>query len=239
VDLYPAIDLRGGRVVRLSQGEAARETSYHTDPVAQAEQFVADGARWLHVVDLDRAFGTGDNLTVIRSIVSGVGGQTSIQVGGGIRSLEALTAVLELGVSRAVLGTAVVTDPALVPSALRAVGENRLAVGLDTKGGYIAIRGWVETTPFSALDICRRVLDAGMKTIIYTDVARDGMLAGPDLEGACELKALGAAVIVSGGVGSLTDLMAAKPLGLAGVIVGRALYEGKIQVRQALNLLRQ
>lgn len=239
MDLYPAIDLRGGRVVRLSQGEAARETSYHADPVAQAEQFVADGARWLHVVDLDRAFGTGDNLTVIQSIVSRVGGQTGVQVGGGIRSLEALTAVLELGVRRAVLGTAVVTDPALVPRALQAVGEKRLAVGLDTKGGYIAIRGWVETTPFSAVDICRRVLDAGMQTIIYTDVGRDGMLAGPDLEGARELKALGAAVILSGGVGSLTDLMAAKPLGLAGVIVGRALYEGKIQVRQALNLLRQ
>jgi phosphoribosylformimino-5-aminoimidazole carboxamide ribotide isomerase len=234
VDLYPAIDLRAGRVVRLSQGEAARETSYHDDPVAQAERFVSAGAHWLHVVDLDRAFGTGDNLALIGTIASRMAGRVRVQVGGGVRSLDALRAVLELGVTRAVLGTAAVTDPALVASALAAAGSERVAIGLDTKAGRVAIRGWVETTELLAEDVCRRVLAEGARTIIYTDVSRDGMLSGPDLAGASRLKALGAAVIASGGVSSLADLRAVEAAGLAGAIVGRALYEGRFTVEEAL-----
>jgi phosphoribosylformimino-5-aminoimidazole carboxamide ribotide isomerase len=232
--LYPAIDLRAGRVVRLSQGEAARETSYHDDPVAQAEQFVSAGARWLHVVDLDRAFGTGDNLALIGTIASRMAGRVRVQVGGGVRSLDALRAVLELGVTRAVLGTAAVTDPALVAGALAAAGSEQVAIGLDTKAGRVAIRGWVETTELLAEDVCRRVLAEGARTIIYTDVSRDGMLSGPDLAGAARLKALGAAVIASGGVASLADLRAVEAAGLAGAIVGRALYEGRFTVEEAL-----
>ncbi|MBK7348904.1 MAG: 1-(5-phosphoribosyl)-5-[(5-phosphoribosylamino)methylideneamino]imidazole-4-carboxamide isomerase [Gemmatimonadetes bacterium] len=237
MELYPAIDVRGGRVVRLSQGEAARETSYGTDPVAQAEQFVADGARWLHVVDLDRAFGTGDNLPVLARLAAALGRQVRIQVGGGLRSLEALRTVLDLGVTRGVLGTAAVTVPALVPQAVAAVGAERVAVGLDTKEGRVAIRGWVETTPLLATDVCRRVVAEGIHTIIYTDVSRDGMLSGPDLDGARALQALGAGVIASGGVASVADLRAAREAGLAGAIAGRAIYEGRFTVAAALAAL--
>lgn len=237
MELYPAIDVRGGRVVRLSQGEAARETSYGTDPVAQAEQFVAEGARWLHVVDLDRAFGTGDNLPVLARLAAALGRQVRIQVGGGLRSLEALRTVLDLGVTRGVLGTAAVTVPALVPQAVAAVGAERVAVGLDTKEGRVAIRGWVETTPLLATDVCRRVVAEGIHTIIYTDVSRDGMLSGPDLDGARALQALGAGVIASGGVASVADLCAAREAGLAGAIAGRAIYEGRFTVAAALAAL--
>ena len=237
MELYPAIDVRGGRVVRLSQGEAARETSYGTDPVAQAEQFVAEGARWLHVVDLDRAFGTGDNLPVLARLAAALGRQVRIQVGGGLRSLEALRTVLDLGVTRGVLGTAAVTVPALVPQAVAAVGAERVAVGLDTKEGRVAIRGWVETTPLLATIVCRRVVAEGIHTIIYTDVSRDGMLSGPDLDGARTLQALGAGVIASGGVASVADLCAAREAGLAGAIAGRAIYEGRFTVAAALAAL--
>lgn len=236
MDLFPAIDLRGGKVVRLAQGEAGRETRYHDDPVAQAEQFVAAGARWIHVVDLDRAFGTGENLETIGRIASTVGTRVRIQVGGGIRSLEALDTVLSLGVTRAVLGTAAVTDPALVPAAIQAAGSERVVIGLDTKKGMVAIRGWVETTELRVDQVCRRVLGEGAKTIVYTDVARDGMLTGPDIEGAKVLTGMGAQVIASGGVSSLEDLRQVKHAGLAGAIVGRALYEGKFNLNEALDI---
>lgn len=238
MDLFPAIDIRGGRVVRLAQGEAGRETRYHDDPVAQAEAFLAAGARWIHVVDLDRAFGTGDNLAPIRAIASGLGARVKIQAGGGIRSLEALTAVLDLGVTRAVLGTAAVTDPALVPSALAQAGADRVVIGLDAKRGMVAIRGWVETTDLRVDEVCRRVLRDGARTVVYTDVARDGMLAGPDLEGAKALTALGASVIASGGVSSLEDLRAVKEANLAGAIVGRALYDGRFTLVEALETIK-
>lgn len=234
MDLFPAIDIRAGRVVRLSQGEPSRETSYHDDPVAQAERFVAAGTRWIHVVDLDRAFGTGENLAVIRAIGARVRDRVHVQVGGGIRSLEALRTVLDLGVARAVLGTAAVTDPALVAGALALAGSERVAIGLDTKAGYVAIRGWVETTETRAEDLCRRVLREGARTIIYTDVNRDGMLTGPDLDGAKQLMQLGAQVIASGGVSSLADLRDVRVAGLAGAIVGRALYEGNFSIEEAL-----
>jgi phosphoribosylformimino-5-aminoimidazole carboxamide ribotide isomerase len=237
VHLYPAIDLRSGRVVRLAQGEAARETRYHDDPVAQAERFVAAGARWIHLVDLDRAFGTGDNGEVLRAVASRLGGQAQLQVGGGIRSLDALKAVLDLGVARAVLGTAAVTDPALVPRALAHAGSGRLAIGLDARAGNVVIRGWVEATDLRAVDVCRRVLAEGARTVVYTDVARDGMLTGPDVAGATALQALGAEVIASGGVATVDDLRAVRAAGLAGAIVGRAIYEGRFTVAEALQAI--
>lgn len=237
MDLFPAIDIRGGRVVRLSQGEADREKAYSSDPVAQAEQFVADGARWIHVVDLDRAFGTGDNLAILRSIVQRVSGRVQVQTGGGIRNLDALKAVLELGVTRAVLGTATVTDPELVPGAIKAAGPDGVVIGLDAKDGKVAIRGWVEKTDLLVEDVCRRVLTQGARHVVYTDVGRDGMLNGPDIDGALRLKALGASVIASGGVGSLDDLRAVRRADLAGAIVGRAIYEGKFSVPEALQVL--
>jgi phosphoribosylformimino-5-aminoimidazole carboxamide ribotide isomerase len=235
VHLYPAIDLRGGRVVRLAQGEAARETRYHDDPVALAEEFTHAGAQWLHLVDLDRAFGTGDNLGTVRAVAALLGRRVRIQVGGGLRSLDALQAVLDLGVQRAVLGTAAVTDPALVPAALARAGAERLAIGLDARDGMVAIRGWVETTGLRADEVCRRVLAEGARTVVFTDVGRDGMLTGPDIPGAIALQTLGAEVIASGGVAALEDLRAVRQAGLAGAIVGRAIYEGRFTVRQALE----
>jgi phosphoribosylformimino-5-aminoimidazole carboxamide ribotide isomerase len=238
VDLYPAIDIRAGRVVRLAQGEAGRETRYHDDPVAQAERFISAGARWIHVVDLDRAFGTGENLASVRAIASRWGTKVRIQVGGGIRSLEALAAVMDLGVTRAVLGTATVTNPGLVSTALNLTGKEGLAIGLDSKAGRLAIRGWVETTDLLVEEVCRRVLAEGARTVIYTDVARDGMLSGPDLTGAMPLSAMGAEVIASGGVASLEDLRAVRTAGLAGAIVGRAIYEGRFSLTQALETIQ-
>lgn len=238
MDLYPAIDLRAGRVVRLAQGEAGRETRYHDDPVAQAERFIAAGARWIHVVDLDRAFGTGDNVAVLQAITARVGNRVHIQTGGGLRTLDAVEAVLDLGVARAVLGTALVTEPSLLTAALARMGSGRLAIGLDAKGGKIAIRGWVETTDLLVEEVCLRILAEGARTVIYTDVTRDGMLTGPDLDGARRLMALGAEVIASGGVSTLEDLRAARAAGLAGAIVGRAIYEGKFTLAQALEAIR-
>lgn len=239
MDLYPAIDIRAGRVVRLSQGDAARETSYHDDPVAQAEAFVAAGARWIHVVDLDRAFGTGENLGVIGRIAAQTRGQVRLQVGGGIRSLDALKAVRDLGAGRVVLGTIVVTDSGFVPAALSEVGAERLAIGLDAREGKVAIRGWVDTTGLLVSELCRRILDQGARTVIYTDVSRDGMLSGPDLRGAVQLKDMGAAVIASGGVSSLEDLRAVRAAGLVGAIVGRAIYEGRFTVTEGLGAVGQ
>jgi phosphoribosylformimino-5-aminoimidazole carboxamide ribotide isomerase len=235
VDLYPAIDIRAGRVVRLNQGDAARETSYHDDPVAQAEAFVAAGTRWIHVVDLDRAFGTGENLGVISRIVAQTGQRVRLQVGGGIRSLDALKVVRDLGPARVVLGTIVVTDPDFVPAALAEAGPERLAIGLDAREGKVAIRGWVDTTDLLASELCRRILDQGARTVIYTDVSRDGMLSGPDLRGAVQLQDMGADVIASGGVSSLEDLRAVRAAGLAGAIVGRAIYEGRFTVTEGLE----
>jgi len=146
VDLYPAIDIRHGRVVRLSQGEATRQTVYGDDPVAVAERFAAEGAEWIHVVDLDRAFGDGENLGLVRRIVTRVGWRVKVQLGGGLRSPELVKAGLEQGVSRAVVGTAAALDPSLVPAVLAAEGAERIAVGIDAREGQVAIRGWTETS---------------------------------------------------------------------------------------------
>ncbi len=235
MELYPAIDLRQGRVVRLAQGEPGRETAYHEDPVALAEEFIRTGARWLHVVDLDRAFGTGANTALIRRVVASVRNRARVQTGGGIRSLAALEEVLELGADRVVLGTAAVREPALVPAALARAGTERIAVGLDARDGRIAIRGWTETTELRLHDVAVQVRDQGVARVIYTDVARDGMLSGPDLSGARALQDLGLRVIVSGGIASLDDLRAARGAGLEGAIVGRALYEGRFGLAQALE----
>jgi phosphoribosylformimino-5-aminoimidazole carboxamide ribotide isomerase len=235
VDLYPAIDIRHGRVVRLSQGEATRQTVYGDDPVAVAERFAQQGAEWIHVVDLDRAFGDGENLALVRRIVTRAGWRVKVQLGGGLRSPELVRAGLEQGVSRVVLGTAAALDPALVPAVLAAEGADRIAIGIDARDGQVAIRGWTETANLTAEALARRVTADGARTIIYTDVARDGMLAGPDLAGARRLQQGGASVIASGGVAGVADIRAVRDAGLAGVIVGRALYEGRLGLVEALE----
>jgi phosphoribosylformimino-5-aminoimidazole carboxamide ribotide isomerase len=234
VDIYPAIDIRQGRVVRLSQGEATRLTVYEDDPVAQAERFVGAGARWIHVVDLDRAFGDGDNTGLLDRIAAAVGTAARIQVGGGIRSLDRVREALEAGASRVVLGTAAVTNPALVAAAVGAAGAERVAVGLDARDGRVALRGWTETSAELAVDVARRAAPEGVGTIIYTDISRDGMLVGPDIAGCVALQETGAAVIASGGIGTLDDVRAAARAGLAGVIVGRALYERRFTLVDAI-----
>ena len=235
MDLFPAIDIRHGRVVRLSQGEATRQTVYGDDPVAVAERFVEQGATWIHLVDLDRAFGDGENLSLVRRIVARVGSEARVQLGGGLRTVERVREGLEQGVRRVVIGTAAAIDPSVVPAAIAAVGAERIAVGIDARDGQVAIRGWTETVPLAAETLARRVVGEGVRTIVYTDVARDGMLTGPDLAGARRLQAAGAGVIASGGVAGLDDIRAVREAGLAGAIVGRALYEGRLDLVEALE----
>ena len=221
-------------MVRLTQGSAAKETVYSHDPVAQAQAFVADGATWLHVVDLDRAFGDGDNLRVMASLVAALGPEVSVQAGGGFRTLVTIGAAIEAGMARVVIGTAAVRTPELLVEAVAAVGANRLAVGLDARAGMVAVRGWTERTGVRVEEAARRAIDARIRTIVYTDIERDGMLTGPDLEGCQALIGLGAQVIASGGFATVEHVIAARDAGCAGAILGRSLYEKTMTFPDAL-----
>ena len=234
MDILPAIDIRKGRVVRLSQGQAARETVYADDPLAQAERFLDAGARWLHVVDLDRAFGDGSNVAVVGRIARAAEGRAFVQYGGGLRTLEAIAEALDAGVTRAVIGTAAVADPALVSRAVAAHGATWLAVGLDARDGQVAVRAWTESSGLTLVEVAQRVVDAGARTLVYTDIARDGMLSGPDLSGCAALAELGVGVIASGGFASLADVQRAAGSGVSGAILGRSLYERTIDLTEAL-----
>ena len=235
MDLFPAIDIRSGRVVRLSQGETTRETVYGNDPVAVAARFAEQGTPWIHLVDLDRAFGNGDNDQVVSRILALVGSRVRVQLGGGFRSLERIREACDLAVARIVVGTGAALDPAFVPAAVELIGPARLAVGIDAREGWVAVRGWTETSSLRAEELARRVLGQGVTTLIYTDVTRDGLLGGPDIEGAVALQQVGGAVIASGGVANLDDIRAVRRAGLAGVVVGRALYEGRLGLADALE----
>lgn len=232
MELYPAVDVQGGRVVRLRQGDAHQSTPYAEDPIAVARRFAQDGARWVHFVDLDRAFGRGDNRELARRFLAEAA--VRVQVGGGLRTEEAIDEMLAWGAARVVIGTKAATDPALVERLLARHGPGRLAVGIDAKDSRVAVRGWTEVFDLTAVELAQRVQAQGARTVIYTDVARDGMLTGPDVEGARALAALGLDVIASGGVASLDDLRRVRAAGLAGAIVGRALYEGRFTLVEAL-----
>ena len=239
MDLYPAIDLRGGRVVRLAQGEADRQTVYADDPAAQAVAFAAAGARWIHLVDLDRAFGAGDNDAAVVAVIAALGARTRVQVGGGVRTVARAAWLVAQGASRVVVGTAAVDQPELVDEMVREIGGGRIAIGIDARDGLVAVRGWVETSSIRAIDLAARVARQGVNTVIYTDIARDGMLGGPDLDGALAMAyslapARDPSVIVSGGIATLRDLRAVARAGLAGAIIGRALYEGRFTLADAL-----
>ena len=188
-------------------------------------------------MDLDRAFGEGDNAGLIERVVTGLGDRLRVQVGGGFRTLEAIRSMLDAGAARVVIGTAAVRSPELIPAALERAGAERLAVGIDGRAGVVAIRGWREETGERVEEVARRVISQGIRTLVYTDVARDGMLEGPDVAGAAALQSLGADVIASGGVASLDDLRRVRDAGLAGAIVGRAIYEGRFTVREAVEML--
>jgi phosphoribosylformimino-5-aminoimidazole carboxamide ribotide isomerase len=238
MDLFPAIDIRSGRAVRLAHAEAGRDARHDDDPVALAEQFVVQGAKWLHIVDLDRAFGDGDNSSLIGRIITRVGSHVRIQFGGGLRSVEKVREVRDLEVARFVLGSSVVSKPELVGEALTILGPDRVGVGIDAREGLVAVRGWRETSNLFARDLAARVAGEGVRTIVYTDIGRDGMLGGPDYVGAVEMQEVsGAGVVVNGGIGSLDDLVRLRASALAGAIIGRAVYEGRFTLSQAFTAL--
>jgi len=241
VILYPAIDLKDGACVRLVRGEMASATVFNDDPTTQARQFADAGFPWLHVVDLDGAFvGHSVNAAAVRAIRRGV--DLKIQLGGGIRNRAAIDYWLGLGIDRVVLGTAALRDPELVRRA--AAGHPAaIAVGVDARDGRVAIEGWAETTEVSVVDLARRFADCGVAAIIYTDIGRDGTLSGVDAAGAAELaRQIRIPVIVSGGISSLADIAAVKGReaeGIAGMICGRALYDGRIDPAAALRLVKE
>jgi phosphoribosylformimino-5-aminoimidazole carboxamide ribotide isomerase len=241
VILFPAIDLKAGHCVRLVRGERATATVFNTDPAAQARGFAAAGFAWLHVVDLDGAFaGRAINAEAVEAIREAVA--LRIQLGGGVRNREAIEHWLALGIDRVVLGTAAVEDPDL---ALRAAADHpgRIVLAIDAREGRVASHGWLRTSDESAIGLARRFAGSGVAAIVYTDIARDGTLGGVDAEALGDFaRKVGLPVIASGGVASLDDLARLKEReedGIAGVICGRALYDGRIDPAAALRLLSQ
>jgi len=237
--LYPAIDLKGGQCVRLRQGVMSDATVFGDDPAAQAAAFERIGFRYLHVVDLDGAFeGAPVNAAAVQAILRAIA--IPLQLGGGIRSLAQIEAWLAAGVTRVILGTAAVRDPALVRQAA-ARFPGRVAVGIDARDGRVAIEGWAETSALTAAELARRFEDAGVAAIIYTDIARDGLLTGLNLDATAALaREVGIPVIASGGLAGLEDVeRLAQPqyAMLGGAIAGRALYDGRLDARQALALI--
>jgi phosphoribosylformimino-5-aminoimidazole carboxamide ribotide isomerase len=240
VILFPAIDLKEGHCVRLEQGDMARATVFNLDPAAQAASFAAQGFEYLHVVDLDGAFaGKPMNAHAVEAMLAAV--SMPVQLGGGIRDLKTVEAWLTKGIARVIIGTAAVRDPQLVKAAAKTF-PGRVAVGLDARDGKVAVHGWAETSEVTALDIARRFEDAGVAAIIFTDISRDGLLKGLNLDATIALaERISIPVIASGGLASLDDvtaLLAPHARKLDGAIVGRALYDGRLDPQAALALIR-
>ena len=238
--LFPAIDLKNGQCVRLEQGDMARATVFNLDPAAQARSFAAQGFEYLHVVDLDGAFaGKPMNAQAVEAMLQVV--TMPVQLGGGIRDLKTVEAWLGQGIARVIIGTAAVRDPAFVKEAA-AKFPGRVAVGLDARDGKVAVEGWAETSQVTALEIAQRFEDAGVAAIIFTDIARDGLLKGLNLDATIALaEHISIPVIASGGFASIEDvkaLLAPRASKLAGAIAGRALYDGRIDPAAALALIR-
>ncbi|MBP7176616.1 MAG: 1-(5-phosphoribosyl)-5-[(5-phosphoribosylamino)methylideneamino]imidazole-4-carboxamide isomerase [Thermoclostridium sp.] len=233
--IYPAIDIKNGRCVRLLQGRFEDETVFGS-PVEMAKKWVSMGARWLHTVDLDGArCGNSSNRKIVSEIarVSGI----PVQMGGGIRTMEDIDEVLNLGIHRVILGTAAVNSPQLVKDALLKYPE-RIAVGIDAKDGRVAIEGWEKVSSHTAVDFAKTMEQLGCKVIIYTDIATDGMLQGPNLEAMEEMiRSVGMQVIASGGVSSIADLTNLKNIGAAGAITGKAIYTGAINLEEAILMI--
>jgi phosphoribosylformimino-5-aminoimidazole carboxamide ribotide isomerase len=240
VILFPAIDLKDGVAVRLEQGDMARATVFNRDPAAQAHAFEQQGFEYLHLVDLDGAFaGKPMNARAIEHILETV--SIPVQLGGGIRDMAAIEGWLAKGVDRVIIGTAAVRNPELVRSAAKRFA-GRVAVGLDARDGKVAVAGWAETSELAALDLARRFEDAGVAAIVYTDIARDGLLKGLNLDATVALaEAVSIPVIASGGLASIGDvkaLLEPRARKLAGAIAGRALYDGRLDAAEALRLIR-
>ena len=236
MEILPAIDLRGGKVVRLAQGDYDRQTTYADDPVSVAKAFVAAGARWIHMVDLDAArTGTPTNTASVSAVAAAV--DARIQLGGGARDAAAIDAMLTGGVARVVVGSAALRDWAWFEGLLaRADLAGRLALGLDARGGRVAAQGWTEQLATTAVELARRTRGRPLGAIVYTDISRDGMLGSVNVEATAEIvAATDVPVIASGGVGSLEDVRRCKAIGCAGAIVGRAYYEGAIDLAGAVR----
>ena len=239
--IYPAIDLKAGRCVRLLQGRADAETVYHDDPVVPAEEWKKAGTEWLHLVDLDGAFeGLPSNLKAVRRIIAL--GDLRIQLGGGLRNEAAVNAVLEAGVERAIIGTRACSNPDWTRKLIERFGSERIAVGIDARDGMVATKGWVETTEVPALDLARRMSDLGVRWIIHTDVATDGAMKGPNLQAQQEMAVAipDCKLIASGGMTNNQDLddvnaLAENLPNIEGVIIGKSLYEGTIDLTKALQ----
>jgi phosphoribosylformimino-5-aminoimidazole carboxamide ribotide isomerase len=238
--LFPAIDLKDGQCVRLKLGDMDQATVFNDDPGAQAKAFEDQGFKWLHVVDLNGAFaGESVNGAAVDAILGST--KNPVQLGGGIRTLEHIEAWLEKGISRVILGTVAVRDPDLVKEACKKF-PGKVAVGIDAKGGYVAVEGWAETSELTAVDLAKQFEDAGVSAIIYTDIDRDGILKGLNIPSTLELaKAVSIPVIASGGLASIDDihrLLEPDCAILEGAISGRALYDGRLDPREAMDLIR-
>lgn len=234
--IYPAIDLRGGKVVRLREGDPARMTAYSDDPAETARKWLGMGAAWLHVVNLDGAFGESDdaNRSALEAILK-LG--TQVQFGGGMRTLAAIENAIALGVSRVVLGTIAIEQPKVVIAALKKFGSEKIAVGIDARDGLVHVRGWKSDSGILAKDLALQMRTVGLRTVIFTDIRRDGLGSGLNIPSTRELADVsGLDVIASGGVHTLGDVIAVREAKLSGVIIGRALYDGTVDLAKALQV---
>ena len=238
MDIIPAVDLMGGKVVRLVSGDPKLATSYERlgDPVSVAKKWEAEGARFVHVVDLDAALELGSNLKMVESITKAV--RVRLQVGGGIRSVEAARHLFSIGVKRVVLGSVAFSSPSVVEALLGEFGEERVVVALDNLEGLVVVRGWKVSTKVSVSEAVARFSKMGFKLFLVTSVTRDGTLSGPDLDVLSQLCRKGVSVIAAGGIGSLDDLVALKTLGVGAVVVGKALYEKRFSLNEALRTVK-
>ena len=236
MQLYPAIDIKNGQCVRLRQGQFQDSQIYSKNPIEIARLFVSQGASFIHMVDLDGALvGFSVNDTVFKEIAGEI--NIPIQVGGGIRTIKDIENKIELGINRVIIGTKAVENPAFVKEAVKEFGSDRIVIGIDAKDGMVAIRGWEKVSTVSAIDLAMQVKDIGVKTIVYTDISKDGMLLGPNVEQTKELSDVtGLDVIASGGVSSMKDLELIAGSGVHGAIIGKALYEKKVDLAKAIEL---
>lgn len=236
--VYPAVDLLGGQVVRLRQGDPEAMTVYSSDPAAIAQRWMATGIRWLHVVNLDGAFGDPDsaNRAALKSIIHEANRQqVQVQLGGGLRSLESVESAFDLGVARVILGTVAVENPSILVQLIERYGSEQISAGIDARDGKVRLHGWRKGTPIQAVELAQQLVIQGVRWLVFTDVRRDGVGTGINLPACLEMtRATGASVIAAGGVKGIDDLISARAAGLAGIIVGRALYEGLISIEDCV-----
>lgn len=240
--IYPAIDIRGGQCVRLVQGDFTRETVYYKNPVEVAKKWERQGAKWIHVVDLDGAkLGSPQNMDVILEIREAV--KANIQLGGGLRDMDTVRKYLDAGINRLVLGSAVIESPSMVRQAVAIFGPDRIAVGIDARKNMVATRGWTRTSGVTLQEFLVKISEHGIQRVIYTDISRDGMMSGPDMEGLKSILSVGRFIVIaSGGIASLEDIKRLRPFeknGLEGVIIGKALYNGVLKLAKIIETFEE